>query len=99
MPESTRTTLLASLLLFSLALCGCRSIYSDTYSYRRNRFQKDKEKVPQLPPAGKTAPGGDAGGIPGGDAIPGAEGALPGVPGLVPAADPAAPALPAIPGL
>lgn len=99
MAESTRTIVAAGLGLVSLVLCGCKNIYSDTYSYRPNRFVPPKEKAPELPPVDKGRAGGEAGGVPGGPAVPGGDAGLPGIPGLVPAGDAAAPALPGIPGL
>jgi hypothetical protein len=98
MPAPTRMIVVASLGFLSLSLCSCKTLYSDMYSYRPNRFVPSKEKGPELPPADKPRLGGEADAALGG-AVPGGDAGLPGVPGLVPAADPAAPALPGIPGL
>jgi len=91
--------------LFLPVLSGCKSVYSDTFSYRKNSFKAPAVKQIEIKgptdmpmPLDGMAPGGVAPGNPMG--IPGAPapdaggipGAVPGIPGLPEAA-------PAIPGL
>jgi hypothetical protein len=92
-----------------LGLCGCKTVYSDTYTYRKNSFNPPATKAPAIVapkdapmPLDGAAPGGLLpGGVEGlpGAPVPDAGGAMPGaVPGL-PEAAPAPGAAPAIPGL
>ena len=95
-----------------LGFSACKSVYSDTFSYRKNSFKAPVEKVPEIkapvlpliPPDG-AMPGGVL--PPAGGGMPGAPapdaGAIPGIPGAAPAVPGAAPAVPgappAVPGL
>jgi hypothetical protein len=100
----------------ALAILGfgaCKTMYSDTYSYKKNSFQPPVVKEPEIkPPAVPLVPEGGvlpqgAGGLPGAPAPEG--GALPGIPGIpgaapaapegVPGVPGAAPAAPAVPGV
>ena len=100
---SSRSTL--AIIVCAPAILGfsaCKSVYTDTFSYKKNSFKAPVEKVPEikapdvpiLPPAG-LMPGGVL--PPAGGGIPGAPapeaGAIPGIPGA-----PAAPGAPAVPG-
>lgn len=86
-----------------LGFSACKSVYSDTFSYRKNSFKAPVEKTPEIKapdapviPEGGAIPGGvmpPAGGIPGAP-MPDA-GGIPGIPG----AAPAVPGVPAVPGL
>ena len=97
--------------LLSLAACalnGCSTIYSDTFSNKRNRFVPPPPQKSVLPadmqPAGAPGKAGDANPV--GAAGPGAPlgdggasgGVLPGLPGFG-AGAPAASGVPMIPGL
>ena len=107
---SSRPTL--TITVGALAILGfsaCKTVYSDTFSYKKNSFKAPVEKTPEIKApaipilpdmggAGGLPPGG-AGGIPGapmpdGGAIPG----IPAAPGAVPGV-PAVPGAPAVPGL
>jgi hypothetical protein len=110
--HSTSTAVLV--VLATLTLGACKTVYSDAYAYKKNNFQAPPEKkvaieappAPLMPLEG-AAPGGVIPGAP--EAIPGVPGApapdggIPGgIPGApAPAAPGAAPApgAPAIPGL
>ena len=96
--RSTLTITVGALAI--LGFSACKSVYSDTFSYRKNSFKTPIEKVPvikipdaPLIPEGGAMPGGvlpPAGGIPGAPApdagmIPGIPGAPPAVPGVPPA--------------
>jgi hypothetical protein len=89
-------------LLSLLSLGGCKSVYSDTFSYKKNSFQPPVEKKSEIQapkdipmPIEGIAPGGV---MPGGiEGIPGAPapdaGGIPGAaPGAVPGLPEAAPA-------
>ena len=102
---SSRSTL--AITVGALAILGCsacKSVYSDTFSYRKNSFKAPVEKVPNIKvplvpnmqDGGIGIPGApmDGGAIPGIPGIPAAPDAAPGVPGV-----PAVPAVPAVPGL
>ena len=111
---SRRTLTITAGALAVLGFGSCKTVYSDTFSYRKNYFKapvvKEPEiKVPVVPiipdagaPAGGLPPAGGAiPGVPAPDAggIPGIPGAAPAVPG-VPGAAPAVPgAPPAAPGV
>ena len=96
MSRPVRYIIPATLLSISLVFTGCKTIYSDTYSPRRNHFipVKAKPKAEPITPIIDTAP------VPGSDIPP---------LGLPPAAPPSAPvetppmpgdgAAPMIPGL
>ena len=100
---SSRSTL--AIIVCSLASLGfsaCKSVYADTFSYKKSSFQAPVEKVPEIKapvvpilPSEGVMPGGVL--PPAGGGIPGAPapdaGAMPGIPGA-----PAAPAAPAVPG-
>jgi len=111
----SRSSLLLMFGALSLpGLGGCKSVYSDTFSYRKNGFQapvaKQTEIVPPpsmpldgMPPA-EQMPGGLEGipGAPAADpgAMPGAApGAVPGLPEAAPAPGAAPAPAPAVPGL
>ncbi len=98
---SRSTLTIAAGALAALGFSACKTVYADTFSYKKNSFKAPPEKVqvvnvpstlPIIPvdgalPGGGLPPGG--GGIPG---APGPDaGAIPGMPG-------AAPAAPAVPG-
>jgi hypothetical protein len=106
---SRRTLTITAGALAIIGFSACKTVYSDTFSYRKNSFKapvtKEPEiKVPVVPilpemgaPAGGAVPGApapDAGGIPG---MPGAAPAAPGIP-AVPGAAPAVPGVPPVPG-
>lgn len=107
----SRPTLTITVASFAiLGFSACKTVYSDTFSYRKNSFKAPVEKVPEIKapdvpilPAGGMVP--DGGMPPAGGGIPGAPvpdaGAIPGIPGVPPAgAAPAVPgAPPAVPGL
>lgn len=88
-----------------LGFSACKSVYSDTFSYRKNSFKAPVEKIPEikapaipvLPDAGVIQGGGLP---PGGGAIPGAPApdaaGIPGIPGAAPAVPGAPPAVPAL---
>ena len=105
----SRSTLVATAAALSvLGLSACKSVYSDTFAYRKNSFQPPPAKQIEIkaPPSAPmplegVAPGGVLPGeMPGG--IPGVPGPAPGVPGA-PDGAPPAPAVPgappAVPGL
>ena len=105
---SSRSTLAITFGTLAILGCGaCKSVYSDTFSYRKNSFKAPVERVAELKvPVNSTMPNGmppdGMGGAPGG--IPGAPmegGAIPGIPGIpaAPDAAPGVPAVPAVPGL
>ncbi len=96
---SSRPTLTIAVgALAVLGFSACKTVYSDTFSYKKNSFQAPPEKVqviktPDMPilPPDAAIQGGmlpPAGGMPGAPAPDGA--AIPGIP--------AAPAAPAVPG-
>lgn len=99
---SSRPTLTIAVgALAVLGFSACKTVYTDTFSYKKNSFKAPPEKVqvikapdmPLMPPDG-AMPGGvlpPAGGMPGAPAPEG--GAIPGIPGA-----PAAPGAPAVPG-
>lgn len=100
MSSRSTLTILASALSI-LGFSACKTVYSDTFSYRKNSFKAPAEKVPKLdapaipilpegagPGVNPAAPGGMPGGLPEG-------GGIPGIPGAEPA--PAVPAVPAVP--
>jgi hypothetical protein len=95
----TLTITLGALAIFGFG--ACKTVYSDTFTYKKNSFKAPAPKVelitePILSPDG-SAPHGGA--IPPADGIPGGvmpdAGAIPGLPG----AAPDAPAVPAVPAL
>jgi hypothetical protein len=113
---SSRSTLAISVCALSiLGFSACKTVYSDTFSYRKNSFKAPVAKEPEI--KATTIPilpetGGAGGLMPGG--VPGAPmpdgaapGAIPGLPGApapegvpgVPATPPPAPGAPAVPGL
>ncbi len=104
---SSRTTL--TILVGALSVLGfsaCKTVYSDTFSYRKNSFKAPAEKVQKIEAAAipllPDSTGSVQGLIPSApDAMPGGAmpdgGALPGIPGAEPA--PGVPAVPAVPGL
>lgn len=103
---SSRSNLTILIGAFSiLGFSACKTVYSDTFSYRKNSFKAPVEKapkieapaIPNLPDTTgggliPTAPGGMPGGMPGG--LP-EGGAIPGIPGAEPA--PGVPAVPPVP--
>lgn len=113
---TSRSTLTATVVVLSIfGVSACKTVYSDTFSYRKNNFKapESKKMIIAPPPTdpnilsgamqGGGIPGEMPGGIPG---IPGApaapgEGMAPGLPGGPDAAAPApgAPPAPAVPGL
>jgi len=106
----SRSTLTIALgIIATLGFGACKSIYRDTFSYRKNNFQPPPKKEVAIKPPTELPPGLDGsapGGLPmaPGGAMPGAPdaGAIPGIPGADPAAPAlpgAAPAVPAVPGL
>lgn len=98
---SSRSTL--TILVGAMSVLGfsaCKTVYSDTFSYRKNSFKAPAEKAPKIEaptipilPEGAGAGDGLIPAAPAG--MPG--GAIPGLPGAEPA--PAAPGVPAVPGL
>ena len=102
---SSRSTL--TIIVGSLSILGfsaCKTVYSDTFSYRKNSFKAPVEKAPDIKvptvpivPDGGLMPGVPGPGNPAGGPMPGIPGAeaAPGVPG----APAAPPAVPAVPGL
>ncbi len=103
---SSRSTLTILVGAFSvLGFSACKTVYSDTFSYRKNSFKAPVEKAPKIEtpviPILPDTTGADGlipaapGGMPGGAMPEG--GALPGIPGAEPA--PGIPAVPAVPGL
>lgn len=103
----SRSTLTITVGAFAiLGFSACKSVYSDTFSYRKNSFQAPVQKMPDIKapvlpllPEGVAAPDGVL--PPGGGAIPGAPApdaaGIPGVPGAAAPAVPGAP--PAVPAL
>jgi hypothetical protein len=81
-----------------LGFSACKSVYSDTFSYRKNSFKAPVEKLPEMKAPDvplvtdgaaipNDAPAPDGGLMPGAPApdagaIPGLPGAVPAVPGL-----------------
>ena len=112
----SRTTLFAAFAALSvLGISACKTVYSDTFSYRKNNFQAPvaKKTVITPPPTGPNLlegampnggmPGEMPGGIPGIPAAPG-DGMVPGLPVAPDAAAPVpgvppVPAVPAVPGV
>lgn len=83
-----------------LTFSACKTVYSDTFAYKKTAFRAPAESVPKIdvtPTDIPTDPAMDGGLIP--DAAPGEPmpdaGGIPGIPGVPPAPD----AAPAIPGL
>ena len=101
--RSTLTIIVGAMAV--LGFSACKSVYSDTFAYKKNSFKAPIEKVPMikvpdipLVPDGGAMPGGvlpPAGGIPGAPAPDG--GAIPGIPGAPPAVPGAPPAVPGVP--
>ena len=103
--RSHSTSIAALVALAALTFGACKTVYSDTFAYRKNNFQAPPEKkveiaappAPLMPLEG-AAPGGVIPGapeaIPGVPGVPGAapEGGIPGIPGAP------APGAPAVPG-
>ena len=104
-PRSTLTIAVGALAV--LGFSACKTVYSDTFSYKKNSFKAPPTKTieikaPTVPllPEGGGLPGGipqGPGGMPGapmpdGGGIPGIPGAAPAVPGV-----PGAPAVPGVP--
>ena len=94
---SSRPTLTIAVgALAVLGFSACKTVYTDTFSYRKNSFKAPPEKVPVIkapdmplmPPDGVLPPPGGMPGAPAPEA-----GAIPGIPGA-----PAAPGAPAVPG-
>ena len=106
---SSRSTLIATAAALSvLGFSACKTVYSDTFSYRKSSFQPPPKKTIEIKPPPNApqviegvnpngVPGEMPGGIPG---IPGPAAPAPGVPGGPDAAPPApgVPAPPAVPG-
>ena len=106
--------IILSVTIALLGFSACKTVYSDTFSYRKNSFKAPEAKKTEItPPAdmanplrGIAPPGGPDAGLPG---APMPDGAIPGLPGapdpgMAPPADPGAapgatPPPPAIPGL
>lgn len=103
--RSTLTIAFSALAIFGSS--ACKSVYSDTFSYRKNSFKAPvaKEpviKTPDLAPGSGGLPGGVMPGPGGMPAVPGPDpGGIPGIPGGAPAVPgvPGVPAVPAVPGL
>jgi len=108
---SSRSSFVASAVALAiLGLSACKTVYSDTFSYRKNSFQPPAKKQIEIKPPVETrspiegmGPGLQPpgmlmpdGGIPGIPGIPG--GPAPGLPGL-PGTTPPAPGTPPIPGI
>ncbi len=102
---SSRSTLTILVGAFSiLGFSACKTVYSDTFSYRKNSFKAPAGKVAKIEaPANPILPEGLGAGT---GLIPAAPqglpegGAIPGIPGAEPApAAPGVPAVPAVPGL
>lgn len=107
--RSTLITIITAVPIFGL--CGCKAVYSDTFSYKKNSFKppvvkQEQVTVPKdapMPLEGATPGGllpGGIEGLPGAPVPPdagGIPGAVPGMPEAAPA--PGAPPAPAIPGL
>lgn len=86
-----------ALSLFALAsLTGCKTIYSDTYSYKRNYFKPEKETARPSELLPESMPGDAAPPMP---PVPEAPGLDPTAPAPPPADGMAPGAPPAIPGL
>jgi hypothetical protein len=99
----------AVIAIATLGFSACKTVYSDTFAYRKSSFQAPPEKQVDIaaPPASVmplegAAPGGIVPGAP--EAIPGVPGmpgaapdsGIPGVPGAAPAPAPGAPAIPGL---
>ncbi|MEQ1858797.1 MAG: hypothetical protein ABMA13_02555 [Chthoniobacteraceae bacterium] len=96
MPRPSFTALIALSLLAAVSLTGCKTIYSDMYSSRRNYFKPEKDTpkpsdlLPmELPPDSAPAPALMPPGLdpaappmPAPDAAPGAPAPAPAIPGL-----------------
>ena len=111
--RSTLTVTVAALSVFGFS--ACKTVYSDTFSYRKNNFQAPVPKKTAIipPPTGPNLlegamqnggiPGEMPGGIPGLPGAPAApgDGMAPGLPGAPDAAAPVpgAPAVPAVPAV
>lgn len=98
---SSRSTL--AITVGALAILGCsacKSVYSDTFSYRKNSFKAPVEKAPDIkvPLVPNMQDPGLGAGAP---IAPMDGGAIPGIPGIpaAPDAAPGVPAVPAVPGL
>ena len=93
MSRPFRTTTALLFIVAAINFAGCKTIYSDTYAWKRNHFKplretpKDKDLLPPSLPS-----------VPSNDAPPPLPGGLPPAPAPAPEAAPMAPA-PAIPGL
>jgi hypothetical protein len=102
-PRSTLTIAVGALAV--LGFSACKTVYSDTFSYKKNSFKAPPAKTIEIKaPTGPLVPeGGMPGGIPAGPGgLPGAPmpdaGGIPGIPGGAPAVPPA-PGAPAVPGV
>ena len=89
---NSRSTLVATAAALSLlGLSACKTVYSDTFAYRKNSFQPPAPKKLEIkapPPGQNPLEGVNPNGVPG--EMPGG---IPGIPGPAPAPDAAAPPL------
>jgi hypothetical protein len=97
---SLSTFVAPAVALAVLGLSGCKSVYSDTFSYKKNSFQPPVKTMDEIK-APTEAPHPLEGAVPGG-VLPGMPDGIPGIPapdGGIPGVPPAPAPAPAIPGL